>query len=384
MPRNAILIEELAIGGAGYRVTVKDSIDIAGQVTRLGSGALANVPAAVRNADVVDALLNAGCRIVGKANMHELAYGVTGINRWAGTPPNPLFPGRIPGGSSSGSAASVAARICDFSLGTDTGGSVRMPAACCGVVGLKPTFGRISRAGAHPARSSLDCIGPLADSIEMLEIAMRIIDPAFTPLAVPLGLRLGLVSCQIATHVAEPFERALLSSECDIIPVNLSLFDAAFAANITVIGAETWSAFGHLVDSASLGDDVRGRLIKASTVTPSQLAHAEQIRATFRSQVDAALEAVDALVLPTLPDFPPMIEDASDARAALGLTSLVRQFNLSGHPALTVPLGTSAGAPIGIQLVGRIGGDADLCAAARRFAASIETLQPLPDKEPCQ
>jgi hypothetical protein len=148
---DAIIIQAMSLGGDGLRVAVKDSLDIAGYPTRGGSAALADAPPAARHADVVQAVLDAGCRIIGKANMHELAYGVTGVNRWTGTPANPLHPGHIPGGSSSGSAAAVAAGLCDFALGTDTGGSIRTPAACCGVFGLKPTFGRVSRQGAWPA-----------------------------------------------------------------------------------------------------------------------------------------------------------------------------------------------------------------------------------------
>src|SRR6202011_6200564 len=143
----------MELGGDGPRVGVKDSIDIAGYPTRAGSAAFADAGGAQHHATVVQALLDGGCRIVGKTNMHELAYGVTGINRWSGTPVNPRAPGRVPGGSSSGSAVAVAGELVDFSLGTDTGGSIRIPAACCGVVGLKPSYGRISRSGVHPATS---------------------------------------------------------------------------------------------------------------------------------------------------------------------------------------------------------------------------------------
>ncbi len=135
------------------------------------------------HADVVANLLSAGCRIVGKTKMHELAYGMTGINAFEGTPINPRYPDRIPGGSSSGSAAAVAAGLVDFAIGTDTGGSIRQPAICCGVIGFKPTFGRVSRKGALPAQSSLDCIGPFARNLSMIERAMSAIDPTFQPRA---------------------------------------------------------------------------------------------------------------------------------------------------------------------------------------------------------
>ena len=118
---------------------------------------------------MVKNILKADCEIIGKTNLHELAFGITGINHAFGTPINPKYPELIPGGSSSGSAAAVAAKQADFTLGTDTGGSIRMPAACCGVYGLKPTFGRVSRKGVYPPSSSLDCVGPFANSVEMIE-----------------------------------------------------------------------------------------------------------------------------------------------------------------------------------------------------------------------
>jgi amidase len=148
--------------------------------------------------------------------------------------------------------------------------------------------------------------------------------------------------------------------------------DAAFAANIAIIGAETWAAFGSLTASPNMGEDVRQRLLNASKVTADDLAKAEDVRARFRAEVDAALEGVDALVLPTMPVFVPTLEDAADAAAMLKLTALVRQFNLSGHPALSIPVATPTGLPIGIQLVSRIGGDAALCAVARALAPSLD------------
>lgn len=369
---DAIIIQALSLGGDGLRVAVKDSLDIAGYPTRGGSAALADAPPAAHHAAVVQAVLDAGCRIIGKANMHELAYGVTGVNRWTGTPANPRYPAHVPGGSSSGSAAAVAAGLCDFALGTDTGGSIRTPAACCGVFGLKPTFGRVSRQGAHPAVSSLDCVGPFADSVAMLERAMAIIDPTFQPEETPSAIRLGRVACTADPAIARAFDAALGGTGAHISEVALPGMDAAFAANIAIIGAETWAAFGSLTASPDMGDDVRQRLLNASKVTADDLARAEEVRARFRAEVDAALEGVDALVLPTMPVFVPTLEEAADAAAMLKLTALVRQFNLSGHPALSIPVATPTGLPIGIQLVGRIGGDAALCAVARALAPSLD------------
>ncbi|PZU57649.1 MAG: amidase [Sphingobium sp.] len=378
---DAIFIEAFSLGGDGLRVAVKDSIDIAGHATRGGSATLADAPPATRHADVVQAVLDAGCRIVGKVNMHELAYGVTGINGWTGTPLNPLFPGRVPGGSSSGSAAAVAAGLCDFALGSDTGGSIRTPAACCGVFGLKPSFGRVSRRGAHPAETTLDCVGPFAGSVEMIEQAMAIIDPTFVPVSAPAAIRLGRVACDSDAGVVAAFDAALAVSGAEIVPVSLPSFADAFAANIAVIGAETWAGFGHLVEKDGMGADVKARLLNASKVTPAQIADAEVVRDRFREEVNAALTQVDALVLPTLPLFPLTLADAADAAASLRLTALVRQFNLSGHPALTIPVMAPEGLPVGIQLVGASGEDEKLCAVGRALAAHIETIKPLAVQE---
>jgi amidase len=363
---DAAFVQMVEIGGDGLRVGVKDSIDIAGFATRVGSAALADAPAALRHAAVVQALLDGGCRIVGKTNMHELAYGVTGINRWCGTPLNPRYPERIPGGSSSGSAVAVAAQRVDFAIGTDTGGSIRVPAACCGIYGLKPTYGRVSRAGVHPTTSTLDCVGPFARDLTMLERAMDLIDPTFMIAVPPDRVRVGLVEV-----VAEPAIRAAVRSQLtnaglSITPIILPSFDEAFAAALTIIASEMWTSYGHLVDTGLLGPDVRTRLQAARLVTSEAVAQAETIRARFRAEVDALLERVDALALPTLPVFPLTLVEAADPAAALRLTALVRQFNLTGHPALTLP-GESGGLPVGLQLVGRRGADAALCALAHRL-----------------
>ena len=184
-PPEGVFVQEIHLGANGLRVGIKDCIDIAGYPTRAGSAALANATRATRHATVVQSLLDGGCRLVGKTTLHELAYGVTGINPWSGTPLNPRFPDRVPGGSSSGSAVAVAAERVDFALGTDTGGSIRLPAACCGVYGLKPTYGRLSRVGVQPPTSSLDCVGPLARDLDMLERAMALLDPTFTAETAP-------------------------------------------------------------------------------------------------------------------------------------------------------------------------------------------------------
>jgi amidase len=367
--RGPILIDtpELALAG-GLKVAVKDCLDVCGYPTRLGSGALLDQAPALAHAEVVANVLAGGGSVAGKTHMHELAYGVTGINAAFGTPTNPLYPELIPGGSSSGSAAAVAARLADVAIGTDTGGSIRLPATCCGVFGLKPTFGRVSRVGCHPAQSSLDCVGPLARDVAGLEAAMRLLDPSFSPAQGSGGLCLGRVVVDAEPEVEASVDAVLAHAPARLVSINLPLLEEAFAAGVTIMAAECWSAFGALVGDARMGEDVRARLLAASAVTPDQVAQAEQVRSAFTLAVDRALVAVDALVLPTLPSLPPALDELGDAARTLRLTALVRPFNLSGHPALTMPLERKGARPVGLQLIGRRGQDEALCAVARVLA----------------
>ena len=362
-----------AAPASGPTVAVKDCIDIAGLPTMCGSRAFAKFAPATANADVVASLLDAGCRIVGKANMHELAYGVTGANAFTGTPVNPLFPGRIVGGSSSGSAAAVAAGMVDFSVGTDTGGSIRMPAACCNIFGLKPTFDAVSRKGAVPAQSSLDCIGPFARDMDMLTTAAGMMIPGFAAQAAPSpdGLVLVRLDCTADGDVLSAIDSALVRSGTTIRDAFLADFEAAFRAGITIMAAEMSALFGHLVGTGLLGPDIDARLAAAANVTPEAVADAEQVRTRFTASVDALLDECDAIVLPTLPAVAPTLEEAQDPAAVVRLTELVRPFNLSGHPAISLPTRTAQGLPAGLQLVGRKGEDARLCAIATALEPSL-------------
>jgi amidase len=368
----SIVVEDLALGGSGPLVMVKDTIDIAGYPTRASSHALVDAPAASEHAQVVQAVLDAGCRITGKTSLHELAFGTTGLNAWAGTAANPRYPGYIPGGSSSGSAAAVAAGLCDFALGTDTGGSVRIPAACCGVFGLKPTFGRVSRKGVMPARSSLDCVGPLARDMDSLIVGMHVIDATFKVAAVPQNLSIGVVAVQANEQVHAVVNQALERSRFTLTEQSLPGMLAAYGAGMAVINAETWAACGHLLETGRVGQDVTDRLRAASLTSAESVADAERVRRAFTAEVDAALAITPILAMPTMPDFPLLVADAADTRAALGMTSLVRAFNLSGHPALSIPLQSASGLPVGLQLIAAHGADELLCAVGRELVRRLE------------
>ncbi|TNB48522.1 amidase [Martelella lutilitoris] len=371
-PADAALSRPLFVGGDGPEVAIKECLAIKGIVTRCGSRALAEGPVADENAAVVDALLARGCHIIGTANMHELAFGVTGVNAFLGTPVNAKWPDRIPGGSSSGSAALVAAGRCDFAVGTDTGGSVRMPACCCGVFGMKPTYGRISRAGAIPAESSLDCIGPFAATAKMLTKAMSLMDPSFAARPPATEFRLGRIAVSAEPQIVAAFERALAGVRA--AEITLEHFEAAYEAGLVIINAEAADAFAALAhEDNGMDETVRARILAAEAGRlDADISRAEEIRLMFRSEVDHALEDCDALVLPTMPVVPPLLADAVDMRALIPLTALVRPFNLSGHPAITIPILTEDGLPAGVQLVGRIGGDEALCAIAEGLAATID------------
>ena len=366
-PRHAAIFTRRYVDAAdGIPVAVKDCIDIAGEATTSGCRALAGTSPASKDAEVVRQLKAAGCRIVGRANMHELAYGVTGLNAWTGSPTNPNYPGLVPGGSSSGSAVAVAAGLVDFALGTDTGGSVRVPATCCGIVGLKPSFGRVSREGVHPAKSSLDCVGVFARDIATIEQAMSVIADDWqghheAGASATVGYFAPDGEAAINTLVREKAAEFFNLSEAD-----LPGFNDASDAGLTIIGRESWNAVGHLTETGLVGRDVHDRLLMSSKITDAQLEEAEAVRTRFSTAVDVLLEKFDAIALPAMTHHVPTLLEAASASAPKPITLACRPFNLSGHPAIALPVGEIEGRPVSLQLVGRKGGDEALCALARK------------------
>jgi amidase len=356
-------------------IAIKDSIDVAGYPTTAASRALADAPPATRHAEVVQRLLDAGWRITGKANMHELAFGMTGINDFSGTPVNPQDPARIPGGSSSGSASAVGFELVDAALGTDTGGSVRCPAACCGVIGLKPTFGRMSREGVAPRQTSLDCVGPFARDMDTIIDVVLAIDASFQSGRARrdvTGLRVALPEVEADGEIRDAVTAAVARSGLASRVVQLESLRDAFTAGLAVINAETWHAFGHLVGSGQLGPDITARLKAAANTQASELVAAERIRRVFTDQVDGVLEDSDVLILPTLPSLPITIEAARAGTSVIAMSSLIRPFNLSGHPALTLPVPIDQSSlKAGFQIVGRRGDDETVCAVAAYIEAML-------------
>jgi amidase len=372
-------------GGPRLRVAVKDLIDMVGLPTTAGSRAVADraEPAgadAVCLADIRRAESEGQVAMVGKVGLHELAFGVSGVNPWFGTPVNPLDADRVPGGSSSGSAVAVATGEADVALGSDTGGSVRIPAACCGVAGLKTTWGRISTVGVWPLAPSLDTIGPLARDVAGLVAGMDLLEPGFAATVGPPGSplpgagipptgarRVARLRLPAAEQVDAAIDAALRAAGLDVVQVDLPGWAEADRAATDLLLAEAWATVGHLVD-AGLGDDVAARLRAGARVSGNQLAEARRTRDRWRGELTGIIDTVGPLVLPTLADDPPTLEDA----ARTGTIRYTLPVNLAGFPALTIPV-PAAGAgrlPVGLQLVGPAAGEAGLLAVGAVIEAA--------------
>lgn len=357
----------------GLKVGVKDCIDVKGTVSQLGSRAYAHRQPAKKDAQVVARLKAAGCQLTGKLNMHELAFGMTGVNEWTGTPINPRYPDFIPGGSSSGSAVAAAEGDVDFTLGTDTGGSVRLPAACCGVYGLKPTYGLVSREGVTPSQSSLDCVGVLASEPQMLTRAMTLLVDDFSHCPLKAEIRLGVLDVEASPMMIQGLSQYVTALGLPAETMTLPLLAEAFEAGLTLISAEAWQGFGHLLADQQLGQDVAARLHMAQDISHQQIIKAESVRQAFTAQVDEALTQCDLLILPAMPDFPLTREQALSGQQDLNASALVRPFNLSGHPAMCIPIPCEEG-PVSVQVIAPKGNDQWLCEFAERMAPHLTEL----------
>ncbi len=304
--------------------------------------------------------------IAGKANLHELALGVTGINSWSGTPVNPLDPRRVPGGSSSGSAVAVATGEADVAVGTDTGGSVRIPAACCGVVGLKTTFGRIPTAGVRPLAPALDTVGPIARDVNGLVAGMALLEPGFVEDAgwTPSGV--GRLSLPAAPVIDEAIDAALAAASVRSVPVELPLWSDATHAGLRLLSAEAWTVNGHLVATGEVGADVAARLEIGARTTQGELAAASVVAGRWRAELARVFERVDVVALPTLLDVPPLLEDA----AQMMKLRVTVPVNLAGVPAISLPV-PAGSLPASLQIMGPLGSEERLVALARRIEAAV-------------
>ena len=359
------IITETA-AGSGLRVAVKDLIDMAGLPTTAGSRAIAEQarPAAA-DAPCVAGLRRAQdageARFAGKTNLHELAYGITGVNAWSGTPVNPLDPRRVPGGSSSGSATAVAAGEADIAYGTDTGGSIRIPAACCGITGPKTTWGRIPLDGVRPLAPSLDTVGPMARDVNGLAAGMALLEPGFT-VAGTAPLTIGMLAIDADPAITEAIGNGLRTAGFDVQPVTVPELDAVIAASLTILEAEAWATNAALVATSAdkIGADVRDRLRRGSAITSAQLTAANQEVTRWKATLGDLWRRVELLAAPGLLGFPPLLEDAASMPRIRGLTAPV---NTAGLPALALPVPARGPMPASVQLIGPPGSEDRLLAA---------------------
>ncbi|MDI6099562.1 amidase [Actinoplanes sp. NEAU-A12] len=356
------------------RVAVKDAIDVAGVITTAGCVAVRDRAVPARSdAQCLAGVRAAGAHLVGKTTLTELCVSPVGDNTTFGTPVNPVAPDRIPGGSSSGSAVAVARGEADIGLGTDTGGSVRIPAACCGVVGLKTTWGRVPTRGVWPLAPSLDVIGPIARNVAGAAAGMCLIEPGWTVASAP-ARSVGRLRIEGADPAAEDvIDAALRAAGLTVREVRLPGWDQTYDTLDTIILGEFWRRHPTLIDADGVGPFVNGVLHAGRAVTAQRLAKAVSARAAWQAEVVAALGEVDILALPTLVGDPPLSTDF----AGSPLTRLTAPFNLAGVPALAMPL-PSPGfpVPVSLQLVGPLYGEDLLCATGLAIERALTVPAP--------
>ncbi|WP_109471189.1 amidase [Ornithinimicrobium cavernae] len=365
----------------GFEVGIKDLMEVEGCTVTAGTRAHRADPAP-GDAVAVRALREAGATIRGTTNLHSLAYGATGKSSDWGRPENPAVPGTIPGGSSSGSAAAVADGSAALTLGTDTSGSIRIPASLCGVVGLKPTRGLVSLDGCHPLAPALDHIGPLAPSVAVAAAAMSALAGwrSWQLPEEPLGrVRIGVLGGYFDNGLSAPVRQALGSAlerlsggRAELEEVDLPLARHIPGAQLAVLGTQALES--NLTTLRERGrdlpDDVRLRLEAGLARTTEQRRVSLELAARWQRQVDAALERCHVLVSPTTaitatpPETAEVDIDGQPVTVQFSLTRMTMPFNISGHPAISLPVRDGSGAPVGLQLVGRRGGDQDLLAVA--------------------
>lgn len=346
-------IVQMAPEGAGPRLAVKDCIDVAGVPTTMGCPVVAEMaePAA-NDATVVASARELGARIVGKTGLTELGWSASGVNHWVGTPVNPRDPRRVPGGSSSGSAVAVATGGADVSFGTDTAGSNRIPAACCGVVGLKTTFGRVSSKGVYPLAPSLDTVGPLGRDVAAVEVGMRLIEPGFTvPARVELAAgRLGVIGVEggVDPAVDAAVDRALAAAGVAVTHVACCDFRPALDAAGMIIDAEGFRCNAYLMPYLNqLSPHVRRNMERGARLTRADRAAAERTREQVRAAFRSLLADFPVLVLPTLTGQPPLLGERG-----FPLTMLTAPVNMAGLPALALPVPAEDGVIASLQVIG--------------------------------
>lgn len=359
--------------GDGPTLAVKDMIDVEGLPTTCGSRPVAE-SATPEGADArcVATSREAGARIVGKTNLHELAFGGSGVNPYTGTPVNPLDPSRIPGGSSSGSAVAVATGEADIAFGTDTGGSVRTPAACCGVVGLKTTYGRVPLAGVRALAPSLDTVGPMAATVAGVAAGMALLEPGFAPADGPSPVLGRFRLSGVAPHVEAAIDELLAVAEIPVVATALPGWERADRAGTTVAFVEAARVHAALLrdHGRELGDEVRDRLVIGSDTSEEEHRAARQVAERWRRELDDALRRTPVIALAGIVDEPAPLDDPLRINTRHPNVAL----NLSGHPAIVVPVpGRFVGPgrlPTAVQLLASRGGEELLVTTAAALEAA--------------
>jgi aspartyl-tRNA(Asn)/glutamyl-tRNA(Gln) amidotransferase subunit A len=390
---NAItdLAPQIAQGEPGYLsgtpLVVKNMIGVQGMPRTAGSASSDTQPF-IRDSAAVAALKRQGAVVIGLANLHELAFGPSSNNPVHGQVVNPASPERIPGGSSGGSAAAVAAGIVDVALGTDTGGSIRIPAACCGVVGFKPSYDAVSRDGVIEVSASLDHVGPIGRSVTDCANAFAALTSLEMPPQLPdrpiQGLRIGQLGGFFADPISEDVRGALQRAAGLLQRDGAKLMDIdgiedmalAPAIQFMTISAEAATALHERLHTAGerLGDDVRVRLEMASLLPAHWYIKAQKLRRQLVNRMNAWFDDCDILLCPVMRSTAPLLGENSvrigtrDYPLHTAVSNLTLPFSLSGMPAIALPLGVSSdGAPLSVQLVGAPGQDWALLQVARRL-----------------
>jgi Asp-tRNA(Asn)/Glu-tRNA(Gln) amidotransferase A subunit family amidase len=360
--------------GRGEPVAVKDLLDTAGLTTTYGSALFADHAPAV-SAEAVERLEAGGYAVAGKTNLHEFAYGISSQNAHYGTVPNPVAPGRLAGGSSGGSAAAIAAGDVELALGSDSAGSIRIPAAWCGIVGFKPTSGLVSVEGCFPLAPSYDVVGPMASSVEGCERLLRALVPGFEPAELESleELEIGVAWLDRA----DPLVRERVAEAAALFPrrreIELLLAPSNRADFMREVADVHRALFAG--NEELYGENVRGKIERCLRVSDGEAAAAERERAEYRERFAETVGELDLLLTPTVPFVAPPAEvDELEIRA--GAISLTYPLSTLGWPALALPCGPAEdGLPASVQLAAPAGADARVLAVGR-FLAS----QPGPDR----
>jgi len=368
---------------AGLTFAAKDLFDIAGHRTGCGNPDWRRThPPAETTAPVVERLVAAGATCVAKSHTDELAFSLNGENHHYGTPRNVNAPGRIPGGSSSGSAAAVAGSLVDFAIGTDTGGSVRVPASYCGIFGLRSTHGRIPLDGVMPLAPRFDTIGWFARSAEVMQRVGRVVLPEWAPPAKAGGLIVpqnawSVADASVSAALQRPLQEAvrIVGGRRDVTLSEIGL-GAWFTALRILQGAEIWQVHRDWIKSAkpAFGPGIADRFRWVATITPDQVADAKRIQAGVGESLAALLKGGMVMALPTAPGIVPLINLPADELEAfryraLQLTAIA---GLGRLPQVSIPGERVDGCPVGFSIVGARGADEMLLELAGALAAVLD------------